>query len=87
MPSRAPSSWVLTALDVVAALSLAGWAYVAVHAALRPDALSHAILPGIPLRRDTFGAVSFLLSALSFFVLDALRPEASAARRSTDAEG
>jgi hypothetical protein len=48
---------------------LLGWLYVAACAAARPQDLAVQIAAIVPLRRDTFGALCFVLSAVSAFVL------------------
>ncbi|ACU75250.1 hypothetical protein Caci_6396 [Catenulispora acidiphila DSM 44928] len=58
------------AAETLMVAGLLGWAYVAAVAVLRPDALSIHIATVLPMRRDTFGAVSL---ALSFACAYALR--------------
>lgn len=53
------------------AVGLLGWVYVAVLAAARPTVLSEHIAAVLPVRRDTFGAVCLLGSALCAFTLRA----------------
>ncbi|WP_037601353.1 hypothetical protein [Streptacidiphilus rugosus] len=50
---------------------LLGWLYVAAVAAVRPDTMSLPITAVVPLRRDTFGACCFVVSALAALVLQA----------------
>jgi hypothetical protein len=50
---------------------LLGWLYVAAVAAARPGSLSEHIAAVLPVRRDTFGAACFLVSALCAFGLRA----------------
>jgi hypothetical protein len=52
-------------------VGLLGWVYVAVLAAARTTVLSQHIAAVLPVRRDTFGAVCLLCSALSAFALRA----------------
>ena len=62
-------NWRRPALETVMVYGLFGWLYVAVYAAARPLDLSSSIAAFVPLRRDTFGALSFLLSAAAAFAL------------------
>jgi hypothetical protein len=50
------------AAETVMVAGLLGWAYVALVAVLHPHVLSTHISAVLPLRRDTFGAVSLALS-------------------------
>jgi hypothetical protein len=59
------------AAETVMVVGLLGWAYVALIAVLRPDTLSQPIAAVLPMRRDTFGAVSMTLSFLCAFTLRA----------------
>ncbi|MFI9270099.1 hypothetical protein ACIGXM_05215 [Kitasatospora sp. NPDC052896] len=52
-------------LDVALVHGLLGWLYVAAWAATRPDTLSGSLTSWLPLRRDTFGALCFAVSALA----------------------
>jgi hypothetical protein len=52
---------------------LLGWLYIAAWAATRPDTLSGSLTSWLPLRRDTFGALCFALSALAHLIRG-LRP-------------
>ncbi|WP_327066253.1 hypothetical protein [Kitasatospora sp. NBC_01302] len=61
-------------LDVALVHGLLGWLYVAAWAATRPDTLSGPLTSWLPLRRDTFGAVCFALSALAHLTRG-LRPQ------------
>jgi hypothetical protein len=58
------------AAETLMVAGLLGWAYVALVAVLRPYALAVHIAAVLPLRRDTFGALSL---ALSFACAYALR--------------
>ncbi|WP_329570981.1 hypothetical protein [Kitasatospora sp. NBC_01266] len=62
-------------LDVALVHGLLGWLYIAVWAACRPDSLSGPLSSWLPLRRDTFGALCFALSALAH-LSRGLRPAA-----------
>lgn len=59
------------AAETAMAVGLLGWVYVAVLAAARPTVLSEHIAAVLPVRRDTFGAVCLLCSALCAFTLRA----------------
>ena len=59
------------AAETAMVAGLLGWVYVAVLAATRPDVLSVHIAAVLPIRRDTFGAVCLLCSALAAFALRA----------------
>lgn len=59
-------------LECAAVYGLLGWAYVAVVAAVHPNALDVPIAALLPLRRDTFGIVCFASSVIAFAVLDLL---------------
>ncbi len=48
---------------------LLGWLYVAACAATRPEELDVAVATLFPVRRDTFGAGCFAVSALAAFAL------------------
>ncbi|MFJ3640255.1 hypothetical protein ACIPRD_10935 [Streptomyces sp. NPDC090108] len=50
---------------------LLGWLYVAVVAAFRPDVLAGPVSALVPVRRDTWGAVCFAVSAGAALVLQA----------------
>jgi hypothetical protein len=50
---------------------LLGWLYAAAVAAFRPDSLSQHIASVLPVRRDTFGACCFVVSAAAAFALQA----------------
>ncbi|WP_145909854.1 hypothetical protein [Kitasatospora viridis] len=60
-------------LDVALVHGLLGWLYVAAWAATRPGTLSGELSSWLPLRRDTFGALCFALSAAAHLVRG-LRP-------------
>lgn len=46
----------------------AGWAYIALNAVFHPDTLALPLTHLLPFpREDTFGVVSFLISATAFF--------------------
>ena len=59
------------AAETVMVAGLLGWIYVALVAVLRPDVLSTHISVVLPMRRDTFGAVSMALSFACAFALRA----------------
>jgi len=59
------------AAETAMVAGLLGWVYVAVLAAARPTVLSTHIAAVLPVRRDTFGAVCLLCSALAAFALRA----------------
>ncbi|MGW5607095.1 hypothetical protein ACWEWI_13535 [Streptomyces sp. NPDC003753] len=59
------------ALETVLVHGLLGWLYVAAVAAVRPSELTVPISSLLPVRRDTFGAVCFALSALAATLLHA----------------
>lgn len=63
--------WLRAAAEVVLVYGLLGWIYVAVYAATHPRDLSVPIAAVVPLRRDTFGALAFIASALAAVVLQA----------------
>ncbi|MGW2488525.1 hypothetical protein ACWCV9_15100 [Streptomyces sp. NPDC001606] len=56
-------------LETALVHGLLGWLYVAAIAAVRPSDLTVPISSLVPVRRDTFGAVCFALSALSATLL------------------
>ncbi|MGH6654364.1 MAG: hypothetical protein ACRDVE_04060 [Actinocrinis sp.] len=62
-------SWLRPLAETVAVYGLIGWLYVAAVAAARPQDLAVPIVAIVPLRRDTFGALCFGLSAASAFAL------------------
>ena len=48
---------------------LAGWIYIAVNAEVHPDTLDEPLTHFLPYpREDSFGAASFLVSFIAFFV-------------------
>lgn len=55
--------------ETVMVYGLLGWCYVAICAAARPQDLSEHIAVVLPLRRDTFGCVCFVASAVAAAVL------------------
>ncbi|MCH5673545.1 hypothetical protein [Streptomyces gilvus] len=59
-------------LETAMVHGLLGWLYVAAVAALRPDDLTAPVSTLLHVRRDTFGAVCFAVSALAAFVLQAV---------------
>jgi len=59
------------AAETLMVAGLLGWAYVALIAVLRPHVLSEPIAAVLPMRRDTFGALSLMLSFGSAYVLRA----------------
>ncbi|MEZ0112161.1 nitrate reductase NapE component [Catenulispora sp. EB89] len=59
------------AAETLMVAGLLGWAYVALVAVLRPGALSMHIATVLPMRRDTFGAVSLVLSFACAYALRA----------------
>ena len=56
-------------LEVGLLYGLLGWLYVAAGAATRPDEMSLPVALLFPVRRDTFGACCFVVSAAAAFVL------------------
>lgn len=52
------------AAEVVMVYGLLGWIYVATYAAVLPNELDHPVAAVLPLRRDTFGLLAFVASAL-----------------------
>jgi hypothetical protein len=59
------------AAETAMVFGLLGWLYVAAVAATRPGSLSEHVAAVLPVRRDTFGAACFLVSALCAFGLRA----------------
>lgn len=59
------------AVETAMVVGLLGWLYVAAMAAVRPWALAEHIAAVLPMRRDTFGAGVFFVSAACAFVLRA----------------
>ncbi len=59
------------AAETAMVAGLLGWVYVAVLAAARPNVLSMHIAAVLPVRRDTFGIICLLSSALAAFGLHA----------------
>jgi hypothetical protein len=59
------------AAEVAVVHGLLGWIYVAALAAVYPNALGQHIAAILPVRRDTFGAAAFAVSALSAVSLQA----------------
>lgn len=59
------------AAETLMVAGLLAWAYVALIAVLRPDALAVHIAAVLPLRRDTFGALSLTASFACAVVLRA----------------
>jgi hypothetical protein len=57
------------ALETALVHGLLGWLYVAAIAAVRPSELTVPISSLLPVRRDTFGAACFALSALAATLL------------------
>jgi hypothetical protein len=57
----------LAVLDIIALFAAAGFVYVAVMAVVSPNELTVHITNSLPVRRDTFGAGCFAISALAFF--------------------
>jgi len=58
------------ALETVSVYLFVGWAYVSVIAIFQPDTLNLPIWHGVRwLRRDTFGAVAFAGSFVTYLVL------------------
>jgi hypothetical protein len=55
--------------ELTAVHGLLAWTYVALLAAFRPGSLALPVSELLPMRRDTFGAVSFLLSAVAAFAI------------------
>jgi hypothetical protein len=56
----------LAVLDIIALFTAAGFVYVAVMAVVIPNELTVYITNSLPVRRDTFGAGCFAISALAF---------------------
>jgi hypothetical protein len=55
---------------------LLGWIYIAVNASAHPGTLALPLTHFLPYpREDTFGAICFLVSMISFFVWNLLREE------------
>jgi hypothetical protein len=63
--ARHPVCWTL--VDVAVVFGAVGWVYVAVIAVFVPKGLFLPLVEGIPIRRDTFGTVSFAVSATACF--------------------
>jgi hypothetical protein len=61
------------ALETMALYGLLVWLYSAAVAATDLDSLNDRLIHWLPLRIDTAGAVSFLVSALSFLLLQVIR--------------
>ena len=61
----------LAAVEVAFVYGLLGWIYVAAYAAAYPHELSVPIAAAVPVRRDTFGALAFAVSALAAILLQA----------------
>jgi hypothetical protein len=57
------------AAETLMVAGLLAWAYVAAVAMFRPDVLGHRIAAQVPVRRDTFGAVSLAVSFACAFAL------------------
>jgi hypothetical protein len=58
-----------SALEVALVHGLLGWLYVAAVAVFRLQDLTLSIASPLPVRRDTFGACCFVVSALASFAL------------------
>jgi hypothetical protein len=56
-------------LETITLYGLLGWCYVAAIAVVHPNHLAGALTHWLPLRRDTFGALCFTASAVSFLLL------------------
>ncbi len=69
--------------EVAFVYGLLGWLYVAACAATRPDELDVAVATLFPVRRDTFGAGCFALSALAAFALQVRAADGPAPWRPT----
>ena len=63
--ARHPLWWTL--IDVAVVFGALGWVYVAVIAVFVPKGLLLPLTEVIPIRRDTFGTVSFAVSAIACF--------------------
>jgi hypothetical protein len=77
----------LTALlETITLYGLLGWVYVAIIAAVHPNHLAGALTHWLPLRQDTFGALCFAASAVSFLLLNVRgdRPGCRPFRRGPD---
>jgi hypothetical protein len=61
------------ALETTALYGLLVWVYSAAVAATDLDSLDDRLIHWLPLRIDTAGAVGFLVSALSFLLLQFIR--------------
>jgi hypothetical protein len=69
------------AAEVAALYGLLGWIYVAVYAAAFPDRLDHPIAAVLPIRRDTFGVLGFIVSSAAATMLRARTGRTWARRR------
>ncbi len=59
----------------LAIYGFAGWIYIALCALIHPYTLSWRLTHFLPYpREDTFGAICFIVSLVSFFVYQMLRP-------------
>ena len=55
---------------------MAGWIYIALNAVFHPESLSWALTHFAPWpREDTFGAICFAVSAISFFFWNIVKEE------------
>ena len=57
-------------LETLTVYGLLGWCYVAITAAVDPHHLTGALTHWLALRRDTFGALCFTASGVSFLLLN-----------------
>ncbi len=71
-PAR--SGLVRAALDTVLLYTLFGWIYAAVFAVFKPEELSIHVATWLAIRRDTFVAVCFAISAVTMFARLAIGP-------------
>jgi hypothetical protein len=62
------------ALETTALYGLLVWVYAAAVAATDLDSIDDQLIHWLPLRIDTAGAVGFGVSALSFLLLQVIRP-------------
>jgi hypothetical protein len=66
----------LVASKTLAIYGFAAWAYIALCALVHPYTLSWRLTHFLPYpREDTFGALSFIVSIVAFFIYQMLRPE------------
>jgi hypothetical protein len=67
--------YVVALLRTIRLYGFAGWVYVALVAAFRPNHLSQPIVHLLrPLRCDTFGAMCFVVSGMAALIMTRLNP-------------